>query len=314
MVGQLAFGLRARRALDAPLSVVCCDNMADNGRVLERLVREFVQASGRPDADRLLDWIATRVAFPSTVVDRIVPATTGADRDAASAVLGVRDEGAVVGEPFTQWVLQDTFATDRPRWEDTGALFVPDVAPYQRMKLRLLNGAHTLLSCLGLVDGRETVADALAAPWCEPVLRAYAAEVAGTLPAGLDTGAYVDSLVARFANPAMRHLLRQIATDGSLKVAERWLPPLRGLRAAGHPAPMLTGALAAWVRHTRDGDLDDPMADRIRAAWAGGGPASSARGLLVLFGAPDLAEDAECVAAIVERVAALDAGGPSALL
>ncbi|MEV5986454.1 mannitol dehydrogenase family protein [Streptomyces sp. NPDC052051] len=313
VVGQLAHGLRARRTLDAPLSVVCCDNMADNGRVLARLVRAFVAASGWPDADALLDWITTRVAFPSTVVDRIVPATTGADRDAASTVLGVRDEGAVVGEPFTQWVLQDTFMAERPRWEDTGALFVPDVAPYQMMKLRLLNGAHTLLSCLGLADGGETVAGAMTAPWAEPVLRAYAAEVAGTLPAGLDADAYVDGLVARFANPAMRHLLRQIATDGSLKVTERWLPPLRELRAAGGSAPMLTGALAAWVRHTRDQDLNDPQADRIRAAWTGA-PEAAVRELLTVLGASDLAEDTGFVASVGERIAALDAGGPMALL
>ncbi|MFG3156465.1 mannitol dehydrogenase family protein [Streptomyces sp. NPDC048219] len=315
VVGQLAHGLRARRATSrAPLSVVCCDNMADNGKVVARLVRDYVQAAGWPDTDLLLEWIADQVAFPSTVVDRIVPAATDADRDAASAVLGVRDEGAVAGEPFTQWVLQDTFAAQRPRWEDTGARFVPDVAPYQVMKLRLLNGSHTLLSCLGLADGRETVADAVTAPWGEPVLRAYAAEVARTLPGDLDVEGYVDSLVARFGNPAMRHLLRQIATDGSLKVTERWLPPLRALRSAGLPAPVLTGALAGWVRHTRDQRLDDPAADRIHAVWRTTGRGGAVRELLALLGAPDLAEDTPFVTAVEERVAALDTAGPTALL
>ncbi|MEU3558106.1 mannitol dehydrogenase family protein [Streptomyces fragilis] len=310
--GQLAHGLRARRVVcGAPLNVVPCDNMADNGQVVARLVREFVQASGWDDRDTLLAWIDEAVAFPSTVVDRIVPATTDADRDAASVALGVRDEAAVTGEPFTQWVLQDAFAADRPRWEDTGALLVPDVAPYQVMKLRLLNGGHTLLSCLGLADGRGTVADAMTAPWAEPVLRAYAAEVAGSLPAGLDVDGYVDGLVARFANPAMRHRLRQIATDGSLKVPERWLAPLRELRAAGHATPALVTAVAAWARHTRDERLDDPAAERLRAAWQG--PADrGVPALLTVLGAEDLAGDRHFVAEVRERLAALDAHGAAA--
>ncbi|MER5479567.1 mannitol dehydrogenase family protein [Streptomyces sp. NPDC002734] len=312
--GQLAHGLRTRRVVcGAPLNVVPCDNMADNGQVAARLVREFVEASGWDDRDTLLAWIDEAVAFPSTVVDRIVPATTDADRDAASELLGVRDEAAVTGEPFTQWVLQDAFAADRPRWEDTGALLVPDVAPYQVMKLRLLNGSHTLLSCLGLADGRRTVADAMTAPWAEPVLRAYAAEVARSLPTGLDVDGYVDGLVVRFANPAMRHQLRQIATDGSLKVPERWLAPLRELRAAGHAAPVLTGAVAAWARHTRDERLDDPVADRLRAAWEG--PADRAvPALLTALGAQDLAGDRQFVAEVREHLVALDAHGAAALL
>ncbi|WP_246212552.1 mannitol dehydrogenase family protein [Streptomyces abyssomicinicus] len=312
--GQLAHGLRARRVVcGAPLSVLPCDNMADNGQVVARLVREFVEASGWDDRDTLLAWIDEAVAFPSTVVDRIVPATTDADRDAASAALGVRDEAAVTGEPFTQWVLQDTFAAARPRWEDTGALLVPDVAPYQVMKLRLLNGSHTLLSCLGLADGRETVADAMTAPWAEPVLRAYAAEVAATLPPGLDADGYVDGLVDRFANPAMRHRLGQIATDGSLKVPERWLAPLRDLRAAGREVPVLTGAVAAWARHTRDHRPDDPAAGRLRAAWDG--PADRAvPSLLAVLGAEDLAADPVFVAQVRDRIAALDTHGPTVLL
>ncbi|MEU9059860.1 mannitol dehydrogenase family protein [Streptomyces sp. NPDC048430] len=314
VVAQLARGLRARRiASGAPLSVVPCDNMADNGTVVARLVGEYIDASGWVDRDALLTWMADAVAFPSTVVDRIVPATTTADRDAAGAVLGLRDEGAVIGEPFTQWVLQDTFAADRPRWEDTGALFVPDVAPYQVMKLRLLNGAHTLLSCLGIADGRKSVADAMAAPWGEPVLRAYAAEVACSLPAGLDVEGYVDGLVLRFSNPAMRHLLRQIATDSSQKIPERWLTPLREIQIAGMPSTVLTGALAAWMRHTRDQQLDDPAADRIRAAWTGSGD-SPVRGLLAVLGARDLADDDAFVTAVRERISALDADGPRALL
>lgn len=221
------------------MSLVSCDNMADNGAVLRRLVREFIAATAWEDRDRLLDWITGSVAFPATVVDRIVPATTDADRRAAARALTVADAGAVTGEPFTQWVLQDIFAADRPRWEAAGVRFVPDVSPYQLAKLRLLNGAHSLIAYLGLAAGCETVADVLATPWGEETVRAYCAEAAQSLPPteGLDLPAYIDSLVDRFANPAMEHRVQQIAMDGSQKIPERWLAPLRELRAAGRDTP-----------------------------------------------------------------------------
>ncbi|WP_255951327.1 mannitol dehydrogenase family protein [Streptomyces odontomachi] len=303
VIGQLATGLRARRHTGAPLSVVPCDNMADNGRGVRRLVLDFVAASGWRDRDRLLEWIDAAVAFPATVVDRIVPATTAADRERAAAQLGLWDAGAVTGEPFLQWVLQDTFAADRPRWESAGAQLVDDVTPYQVMKLRLLNGAHSLLAYLGLAAGCETVADVMATAWGEPVVRAYAAEVAPSLTpaAGLDVDTYVESLLTRFANPAVQHRIRQIATDGSLKIPERWLAPLRELRAAGAATPVLTRALAAWARHTRDQDVDDPAADRLRQAWRLP-PTDAVRAVLGELGAPDLADDGEFVAEVAGKL------------
>ncbi|SED14023.1 mannitol dehydrogenase family protein [Streptomyces melanosporofaciens] len=300
VAGQLAAGLRARlRAGGAPLSMVSCDNMADNGVVLRRLVREFIAATAWEDRDRLLDWITGSVAFPATVVDRIVPATTDADRRAAAGALTVADEGAVTGEPFTQWVLQDIFAADRPRWETAGVRFVADVAPYQLAKLRLLNGSHSLIAYLGLAAGCETVADVLATPWGEETVRAYCAETAQSLPPteGLDLPAYIDGLVHRFANPAMEHRIRQIAMDGSQKIPERWLAPLRELRAAGRDTPLLATALAAWARRTRDHPLDDPRAEELRRAWDGP-HAEAPRRLLRLLGAEDLADDTALVASV----------------
>jgi fructuronate reductase len=304
-VGQLATGLRARlRASGAPLSVVSCDNMAANGAVLRRLVRDFVAATAWDERDRLLDWITGSVAFPATVVDRIVPATTDADRRTAARALGVADEGAVTGEPFTQWVLQDIFAADRPRWEEAGARFVADVAPYQSAKLRLLNGAHSLIAYRGLAAGCQTVADVLATPWGEPAVRAYCAEAAQSLqPAeGLDLAAYIDSLVDRFANPAMEHRIQQIATDGSLKIPERWLAPLRELRTAGRDTPELASALAAWARVTRDHPLDDPEAEALRRAWDARPPRDALRRLLSLLGADDLADDTSLVTAVAAEL------------
>ncbi|MEE4590420.1 mannitol dehydrogenase family protein [Streptomyces sp. DSM 41524] len=300
VAGQLAAGLRARlRAGGAPVSLVSCDNMADNGAVLRRLVREFIAATAWDDRDRLLDWITGSVAFPATVVDRIVPATTDTDRRTAARALTVDDAGAVTGEPFTQWVLQDIFAADRPHWEAAGVRLVPDVSPYQLAKLRLLNGSHSLIAYLGLGHGCETVADVLATPWGEETVRAYCAEAAQSLPPteGLDLPAYIDSLVDRFANPAMHHRIQQIAMDGSQKIPERWLAPLRELRAAGRDTPLLAAALAAWARRTRDHPLDDPRAEELRRAWDGP-HAEAPRRLLRLLGAEDLADDTALVASV----------------
>ena len=141
VIGRLTASLAARfRTSGAPIDVVSCDNTATNGAALARVVRGFVEATAWPDREAVLDWLATSVGFPDTIVDRIVPATIARDRDAGPAALGVRDEMAVIGEPYRQWVLQDAFVADRPRWELDGALVVPNVAPYQLMKLRLLNG------------------------------------------------------------------------------------------------------------------------------------------------------------------------------
>ncbi|MCB2174324.1 MAG: mannitol dehydrogenase family protein [Actinomycetales bacterium] len=318
VLGQLARGLRARlHAGGAPIDVVSCDNMAGNGPALATVVREFVEASAWPDKEALLEWIAGAVSFPATIVDRIVPATTDEDRDLASSVLGLRDEVPVLGEPYRQWVLEDAFGAPRPRWELGGALFVPDVAPYQLMKLRLLNGSHSAMAYLGLAAGCRTVAEVLATSWGADLVRAFGAEVAPTLPqAGLDAVAYVEDLVERYRNPAMHHLLRQIGSDGSLKIPERWLGPLRELRATGRPAPVLELALAAWVGATRPGAeggqryaTTDPASGALAACWAGtAAPAERVRRVLAVVGADDLAESADLTSAVAQRLDGVAAG------
>jgi len=307
VVGQIAVGLRARRHSGAPLSVVSCDNMADNGSVLRRLVQDFVAATTWSDRDALLEWLESGVAFPATLVDRIVPAAGDADRHGAARALGLRDEGAVVTEPFTQWVLQDSFAADRPRWESAGAQIVDDVTPYQLIKLRLLNGVHSLLAYHGLAAGCRTVADVLDTPWGETLIRAHAAEVAPTLlPApDLDVPRYVDSMIGRFGNHAMNHRLRQISSDGTLKIPERWLAPLRELRATGRSTTVLEQGLAAWALHTRDGEPDDPAAARLRQVWERPRPEVPAA-LFRLLGAEDLAEDSGLTAAVRAHLRELD--------
>jgi fructuronate reductase len=314
VVGRLSAGLAARfRAGGAPVDVVSCDNTAGNGAALARVVREFVEASAWSDRDPVLDWLGTSVGFPDTIVDRIVPATTSADRDGAEAALGVRDEMAVVGEPYRQWVLQDAFVAARPRWEIDGALVVPDVAPYQLMKLRLLNGSHSAMAYLGAAAGCTTVADVLATEWGEPLVRAFGAEVAPTLPdAGLDAGRYVDDLVARFRNPAMHHLLRQIGSDGSLKIPERWFPALRDLRAASAATPVLELALAGWVSATQpeaSHGMTDPATAALNCCWTDtSDPKALVGALLRAVGADDLAEQADLTASVAARLPGLRAG------
>ncbi|MET9757816.1 mannitol dehydrogenase family protein [Streptomyces sp. NPDC006372] len=311
VIGRLACGLAARmRSGAAPISVVSCDNMADNGAVLSRVVRDFVQASDLPDRERILTAMAETVAFPATVVDRIVPATTPDDLRATAGALGVHDALPVTGEPYRQWVLEDRFTAPRPPWERDGALLVPDVAPYQLTKLRLLNGAHSALAHLGIAAGRTTVADAMADGWGERLVKALCAEVAPTLPdGGPDPARYADDLVARFRNPAMRHSLRQIASDSSLKITERWLPALRLLRERGAATPVLELALAGWVHLTRDQDIPDPARAALTTCWqTGPDDRAVVRALLTTVGAPDLADDSGLVTAVVRHLPALRAG------
>jgi fructuronate reductase len=318
VVGRLTTSLAARyRAGGAPISVVSCDNMAGNGAALAGVVRDFVQASRWTDKDAVLDWLSSAVGFPSTVVDRIVPATTDEDREAATVALGVRDEMAVVGEPYRQWVLQDSFTAPRPPWELDGALFVADVAPYQLMKLRLLNGSHSALAYLGLAAGCRSITDVLRTEWGERLVRGLAAEVSPTLPdVGLDEAKYTDDLVARFSNPAMRDQLRRIGSDGSLKIGERWLGALRELRVNRTTTPVLELALAGWVNATRPGDTggqqfdtSDPAAKALAEHWrTNAPPADIIAGLLREVGAGDLADDHQLTTTIAQRLPAVAAG------
>ncbi|MGW0708394.1 mannitol dehydrogenase family protein [Streptomyces sp. NPDC002643] len=312
VIGRLACALAARTRSGAPpITVVSCDNMADNGAVLSRIVHDFVRATDWPDRGRVLDRIAESVAFPATVVDRIVPATAPHDLTAtATALGGVHDALPVSGEPYRQWALEDRFTAPRPPWELDGALLVPDAAPYQLTKLRLLNGSHSALACLGLAAGHTTIADVMAAGWGERLVKALCAEVAPTLPDGApDPDRYADDLVTRFGNPAMRHRLRQIASDSSLKITERWLPALRTLRVRGTATPMLELALAAWVRLTRDPDLPDPARNALAACHRpGAADTDTTRALLRAVGAADLADDSALVTAVAHHLPALRAG------
>ncbi|MBW8294864.1 MAG: mannitol dehydrogenase family protein [Sphingopyxis sp.] len=262
-------GLAARHAARLPgLTLLSCDNLAGNGAVLRTLMRQYL-AAAHPD---LGDWFDTECRCPATMIDRIVPATTDADRAAIETELGVRDEGAVVTEGFSQWVIEDDFAGPRPRWEKVGAQLVADVAPYETAKLRMLNGAHSALAYIGLGRGHEYVHQAIADPDIRPVIeRLMLREAAPTIAAapGQDLSAYADALLDRFANPALDHRLIQIAMDGSQKIPQRWLETLAWHQQRGARCASLEAAVAAWIAFLRsDHPIDDPLAGMLREAAA----------------------------------------------
>ncbi|MFD1613212.1 mannitol dehydrogenase family protein [Sphingomonas tabacisoli] len=269
----LGDGLRRRRDAGLPgVTLLSCDNLADNGRQLASLMRQYLDRHDR----QLIGWFDAECSSPNTMVDRIVPATTEMDRAAIAERIGVEDQAAVVTEPFSQWVIEDRFAGPRPRWEAAGAALVDDVAPYESAKLRLLNGAHSALAYLGLERGHsyvhEAISDPLLRPVIEHLMREEAAPTIAPAP-GQDLSRYIDALLQRFANPALQHRLIQIAMDGSQKIPQRWLATLADNQREGRPSPSILRALGAWLRHVRGdnearwGEVADPRAAELKSLW-----------------------------------------------
>ncbi|WP_414635210.1 mannitol dehydrogenase family protein [Arthrobacter ipis] len=272
-IGQIARGLQQRSRTGAgPLTVVSCDNLPGNGELTGKLVRAFAAALPSAEAEPLTAWLDANVTFPSTMVDRMVPATTAGDLDAVERELGLRDEAAVVAEPFMQWVIEDNFAAGRPRWEEAGALFSTDVAAWEAAKLRLLNASHSLLAYLGLAAGKETISDAVVEEaFFTAAQRMMAEDVLPTitLPKGLDADDYCTQVLTRFANPALGHTTAKVGSDGSQKIGLRLLSTVRGNLDAGRSPKWAALAVAAWMRHvaaTPAEKLDDPLATELRAA------------------------------------------------
>jgi fructuronate reductase len=270
-VGLLARALEQRLAASTePFAVLSCDNLPANGRTVHRVLARFAELRG---AD-LGHFVRDSVACPSTMIDRIVPATTDEDRDRVAAALGVRDAWPVVTEPFSQWVIEDHFPQGRPDWAMAGAEFVEDVAPYETMKLRLLNGAHSSLAYLGYLAGYETVAQAMDDPHLSAFVSALMREDARPtlhLPAGADVEAYIRALLERFRNKALKHRTWQIAMDGSQKLPQRLLGTIRDRLAAGASVTRPALSVAAWMRYVtgldeqgRAIDVSDPLREELR--------------------------------------------------
>jgi fructuronate reductase len=270
----LASGIRRRKeARLSGLTLLSCDNLAGNGAQLEQLMGEYLTHKA-PD---LLDWFTANCTCPSTMVDRIVPATTDADRAEIESLLdGIRDEAAVITEPFSQWVIEDKFAGPRPQWEKHGAQITSDVHAYKTAKLRMLNGAHSALAYLGLKRDHEFVHQAIADPTLARLIDQLMREEAATslTPApGQDLSAYADALIERFKNPALNHRLAQIAMDGSQKIPQRWLETLAFHQKHARQCPAILAGIAAWLCHIRgyNGPVDDPMAATLKATWDAAG-------------------------------------------
>lgn len=276
--GFLAESLARRRAAGTPpFTVLCCDNLPANGATLHRLLIAFAKLrDARPAASGespLANHIADDVAFPSSMVDRIVPATTEADRARIAVELGVADAWPVMTEPFRQWVIEDSFPAGRPAWEKFGVTMVEDVRPFEDMKLRLLNGAHSGIAYLGLLSGHATVDRAFADPAIREFVDRLWAEAIPTLPAdaGLDTSAYTAELAERFSNTALAHRTAQIANDGSQKLPQRIVASAIERIQAGLVPEHLTLVIAAWIAASEARGKDLPEAhftDPLDAAMA----------------------------------------------
>lgn len=253
-------------------TALSCDNLPNNGEVLEKVVLQFAQKI----SPALADWIKANATFPSTMIDRIVPATTDDDRRDIENRLGARDEGMVVCEPFSQWVVEDKFADGRPEWEKVGVLLVKDVRVFEKIKLRLLNGAHSTMAYTGYLSGFQYISEVMEQPAFVKLVTTYMAREAGetvAAPAGFDIEAYKQQLRDRFSNKALKHRTWQIAMDGSQKLPQRLLETLREQLKGNGNIDILCLGVAAWIRYVSGVDeqgqaieVSDPLAKELHAA------------------------------------------------
>lgn len=272
--GMIVAALRARRLVGmGGLTVLSCDNLQGNGAIAERLVSGLAAARD----PGLAEWIAATCAFPNSMVDRICPAVTGAERARLCAEIGLQDGAPVLCEPFRDWVIEDRFAAGRPPLEEVGVTFVADVAGHERMKLRLLNASHAAMSYAAALTGHAQVHDAMRDPVIRDWLRALMTrEVMPLLPplAGQDYAAYLDSVIERFSNPAIGDSIARNAAFGSDRQPKFILPSLRDALAADAPVSGLALELAIWCHYcdvTPEAQLNDPRAAELKRRAAGAG-------------------------------------------
>ncbi|MBJ7612863.1 MAG: mannitol dehydrogenase family protein [Candidatus Dormibacteraeota bacterium] len=318
-IGQIVRGLQRRAGTHGePVTVLSCDNLAGNGDHTSRLVHEFVAALPGIEGAELASYLGA-VSFPSTMVDRIVPATTEEHRRLAAASLGLSDQVPVPTEPFSMWVLQDRFAAGRPAWEAGGAIFSDDVHAYELLKLRLLNGTHSLIAYLGMLSGQRYIAGAVRTPAIERAARALIDEYLPTLaaPEGVDLQRYVERLFERFGNTAIAHPTTQVGTDGSLKLPVRITEAAQQHLDQGTVPRLLALTVAAYIAclatpesydSAAVGEVRDPAAARL--AELGAREADPRRLVQAVFGeagifSPELAERAPFLDAVADLLSTL---------
>lgn len=260
-VGILALGLKARHETGAGrITIISCDNLSQNSTVLRSVLIEYVECA----FPELLPWLGDNIAYPCSMVDRIVPAMTDEQKQRQGELLGLADEGAVSTEPFSQWIIENKFVAQRPDWESAGVQLVDNIGAYENIKLGLLNASHSAIAYCGLLAGLQTVDQVMS----DPALRTFIEELmiqdlmpAFDVPSDFDLPDYRDELLSRFCNPCLGHRCEQIAMDGSEKISQRWLPALR----TPAPTQKLVGALSAWAYFILFTDLpvDDPKAEQL---------------------------------------------------
>lgn len=293
-------GLAARRAAGLPgITFVPCDNIPENGpmvrRVIEDLAREFDPT--------LLDWIEANCTFVTTMVDRITPRPTDEDRDAVREQCGVEDPAAVATEPFIEWVLSGDFAAGRPGWDVAGARLVEDIEPFETRKLWLLNGSHSLMAYAATIRGHETVSSAIGDEQVRGWVNDWWDVAARHLPLpAAEVADYRQALLERFGNPRIKHLLAQIAADGSQKIAIRIVPALKADRAEGRMPEGATRVIAAWIAHLRGhgAPVTDARAEEVTSLADGTLPDATGR-VLAWLGI----KDAEVADVVVRQVGEL---------
>ena len=305
--GVILAAIKRRKARGVPpFSVMSCDNMPENGHVTRNVITQLAQRQ----SPELAQWVAQHVTFPSTMVDRIVPAMTPETLAQITELLGVNDPAGIACEPFFQWVIEDNFVNGRPAWEKAEAELVQDVLPYEEMKLRMLNGSHSFLAYLGYLAGYAHISDCMQD---EALVNAahhlMLQEQAPTLRTqGVDLAAYADALLQRYRNRALKHRTWQIAMDGSQKLPQRMLDSIRWHLAHGSRFDMLALGVAGWMRYVGGVDeqgnaidisdpLRDVLADVVRNSAQEEARVQALLGLEAIFG-QDLPQQREFVATV----------------
>lgn len=286
--GYLAAAMIKRCAKrGTPLTVLCCDNMHGGGEHLQQGVQMLLERH----SPETLSWVKSNVAFSSSMVDRVTPASDQKLKDKVAEKLGVYDAAPVAAEPFTQWIIEDRFAGVRPPFDQVGALFVADIAPYEKVKLRFLNAGHSMLSALGYLAGDRFIHQALRRPalaqFTEQALKLNVMPVT-PVPKGISSETYIDQVLERFRNGNLPYGILQVGTDSSQKIQQRWLPTIDDALATGGDTKYMAFALAAWVCFIRkaiiNSDLNDPLQDEF-ANYKPSGSNSDVQGFLSLAGA-----------------------------
>jgi len=253
----------------APLTIMSCDNIPKNGDILRQVLMKYI---GLVNNDALKSYVEECVTFPCTMVDRITPVTTDSQKEYLQTHYGISDRVPVFSEAYIQWVIEDHFVTDRPAWETVGAQLVDDVKHFEYMKIRLLNGSHSALSYLSLLKGYEFVDDAMGDELIHSFLYSYMNEIKESLEPmeGQDYDAYIQSLLKRFGNSAVRDRLLRLAEDGSIKIPNAIIEPLMMLLKEGRDVPCVVTALAAWIVYLAESNRDsrfpvkDPNGELLR--------------------------------------------------